>query len=265
MVCGQSAERIAFDAAARDFETGLWDRAAVGFNEFETRFPKSPLKMEAAQRLLFAQGEAAVAREDAAGAGEMFAAFQRQFPDVPRAGLAAVREAEVRMKSGDAVNAAAVLLNPQGAFVRKAVQGKIAAVAFRGLMVRAEAQITLKDSPAAEASLQEAAAFAGSPAEEHARLTRQLRILESTDRLDAALDVARRLREQAARESSLAALRPEAAAWEGRLLLKRGGVGRGGTGVCGQYRSGNSCGVFSRGDSSIDRDSSRPERMDEGA
>ena len=222
VLSGQSAERIAFDAASRDFETGLWERATVGFNEFGIRFPKSPLKTEAALRLLYSQGEFAAGRDDAAGAWESFAAFQRQFPDVPRAGLAAVREAEVRMKSGDPAGAVEVLLKPQGSFVRKAVQGKIAAVAFRGLMVRAEAQTALKDLAAAEASLQEAAAFAGSPVEEYARLSRQLRILENTGRLEVAVAAARRLRDQAARESSLAAYRPEAVAWEGRLLLKQG-------------------------------------------
>ena len=112
VLCGQSAERIAFDAASRDFETGLWERATAGFNEFGIRFPKSPLKSEAAQRLLFAQGEFAAGRDDAGGAAEAFAAFQRQFPDVPRAGLAAVREAEVRLKSGDPAGAGRAAASP---------------------------------------------------------------------------------------------------------------------------------------------------------
>ncbi len=219
---GPSAERIAFDAAARDFDGGLWDRAALEFSEFSTKYTRSPLKGEAQQRLLFSQAELAAAREEGASAADLFAQFQRQFPETPRAGLAAVREAELRLKAGDAAAAAAVLLTPQGAFVRKAVVGKVSAVAYRGLMTRAQAQVALKDPAAAESSLQEAAAFAGSPWEEFSRLRQRLRLLEEVGRLPDALETARQLRALTARATNLMTLRPEAVAWEGRLLARQG-------------------------------------------
>ncbi len=218
----QSAERIALDAATRDFETSLWERASAEYAEFLVRYPRSSFKAEAQQRLLFAQAESAVSREDFSGAADLFAQFQKQFSEVPRAGLAAVREAELRMKTGNAASAVAVLMNPQGAFIRKAVGGKLNAVAFRGLMARAEAQIALKDGAAAESSLQEAAAFATSPAEEYSRLRQRLRLFESMNRLADALESARQIRALTTKSVDLAGLRAEAAAWEGRLMLKKG-------------------------------------------
>ena len=217
-----TAERIAFDAAARDFDGGLWDRAALEFAEFSTKYARSALKGEAQQRLLFAQAELAATREEGSSAADLFAQFQRQFPETPRAGLAAVREAELRLKGGDATAAAAVLLNPQGAFVRKAVVGKVPAVAYRGLMTRAQAQVALKDPAAAESSLQEAAAFAVSPWEEFSRLRQRLRLLEDVGRLPDALEMARQLRALTGRATNLLTLRPEAVAWEGRLLARQG-------------------------------------------
>ena len=222
LAAAPSAERIAFDAATRDFDAGLWDRAALEFSEFASKYARSGLRLEAQQRLLFSQAELAAIREDHGAAAELFAQFQRQFPDAPRAGFAAVREAELRMKTGDAAAAAAVLLNPQGAFVRKAVVGKVPAVAYRGLMIRARAQVELKDAAAAESSLQEAAAFAGSPWEEFARLRERLRLLEGAGRLPSALETAREIRALTARGTNLVTLRPEAVAWEGRLLARQG-------------------------------------------
>ena len=222
LAAGPSAERIAFDAATRDFDGGLWERAALQFSEFSTKYLRSALKGEAQQRMLFAQAELAAAREEDATAADLFAQFQRQFPEVARSGLAAVREAELRLKAGDAAGAAAVLLNPQGAFVRKAVAGKVPLVAYRGLMTRAQAQGALKDSVAAESSLQEAAAFAASPWEEFARLRQRLRLLDDGGRLPDALETARQIRALTLRATNLVALRPEAVAWEGRLLARLG-------------------------------------------
>ena len=219
---GPTAERIAFDAAARDFDGGQWDRASLEFAEFSSKYARSALKGEAQQRLLFAQAELAAAREEGSFAADVFAQFQRQFPEAPRAGLAAVREAELLLKAGDATAAAAVLLNPQGAFVRKAVVGKVPAVAYRGLMTRAQAQLALKDPAAAESSLQEAAAFAVSPWEEFSRLRQRLRLLEDVGRFPDALEMARQLRALTGRATNLLTLRPEAVAWEGRLLARQG-------------------------------------------
>src|SRR6187402_1165689 len=78
---GQGAERLAFDAALRAFESGLWERAVAGFTEFEGKFSKSPLLAESEQRRVFAQAESDFIRADYPAAAAGFAAYQRAHPD----------------------------------------------------------------------------------------------------------------------------------------------------------------------------------------
>ena len=75
----QAPDRIAFDAALRSFEGGLWERAAKELDEFAATFPKSELKAEGEQRRLYAQAELDLLRGSFQDAQRNFATYQAAF------------------------------------------------------------------------------------------------------------------------------------------------------------------------------------------
>lgn len=219
------ADQLAFEAAVRDFDLRLWERAARELAEFEAKFPKSAWRGEAAERRGFAQAEAAAARGEAATA-DLFAQFQHSFPATPRAGLAAVREAGIRLGQAAPRAALDVLGAVNGPFVRAVAEGREVAVVFRGLMIQAAALVALKEPDAAEAALVRAAASARAAGEEWERLRLLLTVQDSAGRLAAATDTATKLRALAEREAALSGRRAEAVALAGRLWLRRGDTDR---------------------------------------
>ncbi len=225
-VSAQSADRIAFDAARRDFDNGLWDRVVQEFIGFESTFPRSALRPEAGELKAFAQGEAAAARGEHGVAADFFAQFRQAFPATARAGLAAVREAAARAKLGDPRGAVDVLATPDGAFAKLLAAGTQPAVVFRGLMLKAEAHLALSDRVAAEASLTAAAKMAKSPAEEWERLRLLVAVLDAAGKPAEAAETATALLGLAGREASLASRRAESASLAGGLWLKQGDADR---------------------------------------
>lgn len=219
-------DRLAYDAALRDFNTGLWERAVREFSEFESKFGKSQLRGEATQRRLFAQAEAAAARGETGPAADLFAQFQRTFPQVPRASQAVVREAALRLKAGDARAAVEVLSATNGALARVLADGSQPSVAFRGLMLKAEALAALKDFPTAKAALTLAADSTRQMTEEWERLRLLVSVEEAAGKPDAAAEAADKLQSLAFREPSLAARRAESASLAGRLWLRRGDIAK---------------------------------------
>ncbi len=222
----QSADRIAFDAARRDFDNGLWDRVVQEFTGFEAAFPRSALRPEAGELKAFAQGEAAAGRGEHGVAADFFAQFRQTFPAATRAGLATVREAAARAKLGDPRGAVDVLATPDGAFARLLAAGTQPAVVFRGLLLKAEAHLALSDRAAAEASLTTAAKMAKSPAEEWERLRLLVTVLDAAGKPAAAAETATALLGLAGREASLASRRAESASLAGGLWLKQGDAER---------------------------------------
>ena len=53
----EGAERLAYDAALRDFDLGQWERAVGSLGAFSTTYPDSALRAEVESRLRFAEAE----------------------------------------------------------------------------------------------------------------------------------------------------------------------------------------------------------------
>ncbi len=139
-LAAEPAEQLAYDAAVRDFDLGQWERAFQSLTAFESKYPESSLKTEAALRRLFARAEAEFGKNEFKTAADAFAEFIRQYPADPRAGMAAIRESQARLKLGDAAGAVAVLDVPDGPFARQLAAGTLPDVLLGGLRVKSEAQ-----------------------------------------------------------------------------------------------------------------------------
>jgi TolA-binding protein len=222
----RSADRLAFEAASRDFNSQQWDRAVREFSEFEAKFAKSPLRGEAGQLRLFAQAEATAAHGDLGAAGDLFAQFQRSFPGSSQAGHAALRESAIRLKLGDAKAAVVVLAATNSPFARVVTEGKDAELIFGGLLLKAEALVAAKELAAAEVALIQASGSARSPRDEWERLRLLLAVQDAAGRLTEAADTAQKLKAVAEKNAALAGRRAEAFALAGRLWLRQGDTNR---------------------------------------
>lgn len=152
----EGAERLAYEAALRDFDLGQWDRAAGSLSAFSSAYPGSSLRTEVESRLRFAEAERSWAAGDWSGAARSFSNYLAAPTPPTMAAVAAVRLAQCRLKEGDPTAALEVLQAGDGPFVRALQQRSDPSLAFRGLLTRAEALRTLKKPTDAIIALQEA-------------------------------------------------------------------------------------------------------------
>jgi TolA-binding protein len=215
-----AAEQVSFDAAQRAFLSGSFPRAATEFSDFTNRFPASTLKVSAARRAWFAQGEAELERKPESAA-PIFAAFQQAFPTGELSVDAALREATAWFRSGDPAKAIGALEKGEGPFLKALAAGEPKPVLLSGLLLTAEARLGLKDPAAARKAIEAAKAFAQEPLERWTRTRLEVRVLEAAGNREASLESAAALR-ALCEEPSLAARRAESAAVLGRLLFEAG-------------------------------------------
>ena len=152
----EGAERLAYEAALRDFDLGQWDRAIGSLGAFSSAYPGSSLRTEVESRLRFAEAERSWAAGDWSGAARSFSNYLAAPTPPTMAAVAAVRLAQCRLKEGDPTAALEILQSGDGPFVRALQQRSDSSLAFRGLLTRAEALRTLKKPTDAIIALQEA-------------------------------------------------------------------------------------------------------------
>ncbi|MEN9733228.1 MAG: putative TPR-repeat protein [Verrucomicrobiota bacterium] len=152
----EGAERLAYEAALRDFDLGQWDRAAGSLGAFSSAYPGSSLRTEVESRLRFAEAERSWAAGDWSGAARSFSNYLAAPTPPPLAAVAAVRLAQCRLKEGDPTAALEILQSGDGPFVRALRQRSDPSLAFRGLLTRAEALRALRKPTDAIIALQEA-------------------------------------------------------------------------------------------------------------
>lgn len=215
-------ERLAFDAALRSFEGGLWERAATEFDEFAAKFPKSELKAEVEQRRLYAQAELDLTKGAFQDAQRNFATYQAAHPQSPRAVLAAVREAEAALKMSKPDIAIIPLGQTNLPFAKALVAGVPAPVLFRGLLVRSEALSLKQDLASAETSLLEAEKFATTADEKWVRWRRLVLLRQGANKAKEAGEAATAFLGLANGDPGLAERRAETASLVGQLRLKLG-------------------------------------------
>lgn len=216
-----AADAVDFNAALRDFDIQLWDRAEKSFVEFLQHFPQSTFAAEASQRRDFAHAEAVYSKGDFSGAATAFASFQLDYPTSPRAALAAVREASARIQNGDAPGAVKVLEDPQRPFARTLAAGGSPEVLVRGLMMKSQAWLTVPDPARAIATLETARPMVQGPAGQFSFL--QALALACEKGGDArAVPSAQEALELAAREPSLSSQRPPSVVFLAEMLSRQG-------------------------------------------
>ncbi len=215
-------DRIAFDAALRSFEGGLWERAAEELTAFLAAHPKSELKAEAEQRQLYAQAEVDFLRGALQDAQRNFATYQSSYPNNPRAVLAAVREAEAAMKMAKPDIAIIPLGRTNQPFTRALIAGNPAPVLFRGLLVRQEALAARGELAEAAATLLEAEPFATTAEEKWVRWRHLIRIRQAANQNGPAAEAATAFLALANADPALAGRRPETASLVGQLRLREG-------------------------------------------
>lgn len=152
----EGPERLAYEAALRDFDLGQWERAVGSLDAFSSAYPGSALRAEIQSRLRFAEAERNWAARDWAGAARSFSNFLVAPTTPAMAAVASVRLAQCRLKEGDAAAALEILQAGDSPFVRTLQQRSDVPLGFRGLLTRAEALQALKRPSDAIAALQEA-------------------------------------------------------------------------------------------------------------
>ncbi len=218
-VVSPAAERATYDAAIREFDASLFDRAARSLADFVTAYPESPLKPDAELRQAFAT---AVANTNGRAA-EGLAAFARDHARSPLAINAAIRAGRLYLSRG-VPEGALKLLDP-------AVEPLLSAVATAerkvelvvALQIRAEAALQNRQTDVAIAALQQSATWiaAAPPEAGYDRLRLLLQAQLSAGAPAAAVTAAEQLK--ALTDSGpLTNRRPEAVSQLGRALLKSG-------------------------------------------
>ena len=180
-----SEEDRAYTNAIKPFVDGVWDFAETGLGQFVEKFPQSRHRAEAelrqaqaqiqqrkfeqaialltarqdqagplADEYLYWRGEAHFQNSNYVAAADVFGKLANGFPTSPRRLEASVREAAAWAKQGDWSRVAGLLQNSDGAFRQSAQNHPEDEFFARGLLLLAEAELTQKHSPAAEAALQ---------------------------------------------------------------------------------------------------------------
>jgi len=151
-----AAERAAYDAAIREFDAGLFDRASRAFAEFATAFPVSTLKPDVEVRGAFAS---AASETNAVPLISRLTAFAQEHPGSALAVNALLRASRTLLNRGQAA-AALKLLDPTAKPLALAVataERKLELLA--AFQVRAEAALQVGQPTVAIASLQQAEAW----------------------------------------------------------------------------------------------------------
>jgi TolA-binding protein len=180
-----TAENRAFDAAANAFTGAFYDRAEAEFSDFTQKFPQSTRLPEA---ILF-QAKARLEQTNYAGAIELLSSHMdsagiqtdqylfwlaeswmrkgeyktalatfdkliKDFPVSPRRLEAVLREATARSRLSQWPEVIELLRRPDGVFQNAARTNAGDDLVVRGYLLLSEAQLTQKDFPAAEKTLQ---------------------------------------------------------------------------------------------------------------
>jgi TolA-binding protein len=225
-LAADAPDAAAYNAAVRDFDLGLWDRAERNLGEFESKFPDSKLVAEAGARRRFSAAETAFAAGDFGAAAAGFAEVQKSNPAAQLAVLAAVREAESRQREGKPADAAAALRDAAGVFARALESGGPAPVLLRGLLVEGACLVAAKDPAAAVAAVTRAQTLAGSPGAKADCLRALALAKDAAGDAPGAADAASQAADLTIADSSLASGRFDAAALAGRLNRKAGRTDR---------------------------------------
>lgn len=182
-------------------EDRLFDRAVKEFTEFQAKFPESPFKAEAIERALQATGESFLQREDYTNAAAALAKFQSTYTNSPRAVLAALGEANARLRLNDFSKTIAVLTDPKGAFQQALATNSPPEALFRGLFILAEARLRTQAPDAALETLDRAANLARTPSEQWSQQQLRVEVLTAANRIDAAIAAGEKLRDLSQNET----------------------------------------------------------------
>jgi len=176
-----AAETNAFRAAAFDFQHGLFDKAAKGFNEFVTRYPTSSyvpqavlwqaraaLKLQNARTAVdllstnasragplgdeyrYLLGEAQAQNGNLRAAAEAFASLGRDFTNSARLLEASYEEARTRFKLKEWRRVIELLENPDGSFQHAAAIRASDELAVSGRLLLVEARLETGEFAVAE-------------------------------------------------------------------------------------------------------------------
>lgn len=146
------AERAAYDAAIREFDASLFDRAARSFAEFIVGFPASNLKPDAELRRAFAE---AAGETNAVASADRLATFAREHPSSTLAVNALLRAGRALLSKGQAP-AALKLLDPTIEPLARAIAvAERKAELVAAFQIRAEAALQAGQPAIAIAALQQ--------------------------------------------------------------------------------------------------------------
>ncbi len=219
-----TAEKVAYDAAIRDFKVGLFERAARSFAEFVASYPNSALKPDADERRGFAE---AASEPDRVLAADRLAGFATNYPGSPLAVNAVMRAGLAWLQAGQA-EAALNILATNGVPLAKAfAAGEPKLELFSILRTRAEAALRLNQGSNAINALQlaEGYAVAAGPEAVFDRLKLLLEAQIALGSLPAAVAAGEQLRALTV-SAGLTNRRPEAVSLLGGVLLRAGERGK---------------------------------------
>lgn len=214
---GETAEQIAFHAAARAMEDGNFERAMNEFREYGKKFPESGRIVEAAERAWLSESELALQRGNLDVAEKLFEGFEGAFPHSERRGIATVGSAETARRAGKSARARDLLMAEQSGFRNALAAGRPPEVLLRGLLLLSELEAERREYAAAEVYLQQATNYVRLPTDAWRRLAVQFTARSDAGNWAGARDTARQLRTLATNDV-LAVRRPESAAMLGRAL-----------------------------------------------
>lgn len=153
-----TAELATFDAAVRDFDAGLYERAARSFSAFEFAFPDSLRKADAILRRAFAE---AASHTNAAVSAERLIEFSRVHPASPLALNALIRASRTVLQQGR-TDVVIKLLNPgQGPVAIAMAAGNRRPELVAAFQMRAEAALAAGQPAIAIEALEKTAPWVG--------------------------------------------------------------------------------------------------------
>jgi len=248
------SEQNAFEAAEKEFLSGLYKEAEVDFGDFSRIFPDSPRLPEAiffqaearmklgdyagartllaahqaqagklANEYLFWQGEAAFQKGDYRAAAVTFVKLVHDFPASARSLEAVIRAATALFKISDWPGAIALFEQTNSVFQVASVSSPTNDLVVRGYLLLTEAHLANGAPAKAEAALQNLAGRQLNPELDWQRQFLQCRLLLARGQADAALQNTANLL-AAADASGQRPLQAEAAAFQAGLLERLGRI-----------------------------------------
>jgi outer membrane protein assembly factor BamD (BamD/ComL family) len=255
-----AVERHAFEAAARDFNTGFYARADTNFGSFVQTFTNSARLPEAilfqakarmnttnsdgatnydgaiqlltanlpqaggwADQFIYWEGQAGFGKGDFAGARDAYARVVRDYPASSLRLQAAVSAAAASGKLDQWRGVVELLQQPGGAFQSAIGTNLVDEWVQRGFLLLGEAQLALKDFPAAESALDKPSGLWVNHTLNWQGQYLRCRIDAKAGRLEKALSESTNLWQVAGQAGQPAALQAESAAFQARILE---GLGR---------------------------------------